>query len=344
MNSFLNMNKKEKLKLSICMPTYNGADTIAATLKSILIQNYQNFEIIVNDDGSTDNTGKIVCAIKDKRIRFYKNKKNLGYGDNLNTFKSKITGDVMVLMAQDDILLKDALLKIANGFMINEDIGIVARPFYQFEYDPKLPVRYWPPPDTKKNLIISIDAKKELIEAVIRSTYLVSCIALRVKYINRPFTSHVFTSQAYPFFSIFKKHKILFLKDYIVAVGIYGSQCRFKPSIYEPSPVATWIEVFNKVLSEKRYDKVRKICQDYVAQNYVGLVQIKNWARTQDLLEEMYMHVKYRKASLIDKRFWFYTLICLFTPSIVLRKIVDIYKSKILSKSVSNKVHIELAQ
>ncbi|MDO8657622.1 MAG: glycosyltransferase family A protein [Candidatus Levybacteria bacterium] len=338
------MNRKEKLKLSICMPAYNGADTIAATLKSILAQNYQNLEIIVNDDGSTDATEKVVKYFKDKRIKFFKNKKNLGYGDNLNAFKSKITGDIMIFMAQDDILLKDALLKIASGFMLDDDIGVVARPFYQFENDPTIPVRYWPPPSTKKDTIITINSKRELIEAVIRSAYLISCVALRVKFIDRPFTSHVFTSQSYPYWSIFKKHKALFLKDYIVAVGIYQSQCRYKPSIYEPSPVATWIEVFNVILPEKKYDKVRKICQDYVAQNYVGLVQIKNWARTQDLLEEIYMHVKYRKASLIDKRFWIYTLICLFTPSIVLRKVVDVYKSKILSKAVSNKVHIELAK
>jgi len=338
------MNKKEKLKLSICMPTYNGSDTIAATLKSILVQNYQNFEIIVNDDGSTDHTEKVVKSFKDKRIKFSRNKKNLGYGDNLNTFKSKITGDIMIFMAQDDLLLKDALLKIANGFLVDDDIGIVARPFYQFEHDPTIPVRYWPPPSTKKDTIITINDKKELIEAVIRSAYLISCICLRVKFIDRPFTSHVFTSQSYPYWSIFKKHKVLFLKDYIVAVGIYESQCRYKPSIYEPSPVATWVELFNIILPEKKYDKVRKICQDYVAQNYVGLVQIKNWARTQDLLEEIYMHVKYRKASLIDKRFWIYTLICLFTPSIILRKAVDMYKSRILSKSVSTKVHIELAK
>lgn len=338
------MNNKQKLKLSICMPSYNGADTIAATLDSILIQSYQNFEIIINDDASKDDTEKVVRAFTDKRIKFFKNKKNIGYGDNLNTFKSKITGDIMIVMAQDDILLKDALLKIANGFLFDDDIGVVARPFYQFEYDPKIPVRYWPPPNTKKDTIITINAKKELIEAVIRSTYLISCIAFRVKFIDRAFTSHVFTSQAYPFFSIFKKHKVLFLKDYVVAVGIYGSQCRYKASIYEPSPVQTWIEVFNVVLPEKKYEKVRKICQDYVSQNYVGLVQIKNYARFEDLIEEIYMHVKYRKASLVDRRFWFYTLICLFTPRILLQKIVDVYKSKLLSKTISNKVHIELAK
>ena len=338
------MNKNQKLKLSICLPSYNGEGTIAATLDSILIQSYQNFEVIVNDDCSRDDTEKVVKSFKDNRIRFFKNKKNLGYGDNLNTFKPKIRGDVMVLMAQDDILLKDALLKIANGFMQDDDIGIVTRPFYQFEFDPTIPIRYWPPPSTKKDLVISIQAKKELIEAVIRSTYLVSCIAYRVKFMDRSFTSHVFTSQSYPFFSIFKKHKILFLKDYIVAVGVYQSQCRSKPSIYEPSPVETWIKVFDETLSGKEFDNVRKICQDYVAQNYVGLVQIKNYARFQDLIEEIYMHIKYRKASLIDKRFWFYSLICLFTPRVILQKIVDIYKSKLLSKIISSKVNMELAK
>ncbi len=333
---------KDKTLLSICIPTFNGSETIGATLESILKQSYQNFEIIISDDCSADQTEKVIKSFKDSRIKFFKNKKNLGYGDNLNTFKPRITGEIMVLMAQDDLLLKDALLKIAEGFL-DPDIGVVARPFYQFEEDPKVPIRYWPPPSTIRNTVISIKSKKELIEAVIQATYLVSCIAYRVKFLEVPFISHVFTSQGYVCFSIFKKHKVLILKDYIVAVRVYSSQCRFKSSIYEPSPVQTWIEVFNKTLPEKKYDKVRKICQDYVAQNYVGLVQIKNWSRVQDLYEEIYMHIKYRKASLLDKRFWFYTLICLFAPKIVLRRMVDFYKSKMLAKAIAGKVAIELS-
>lgn len=335
--------KNHNLKLSICIPTYNGADTISETLESIFKQSYKNFEIVVSDDCSKDQTEKVVKSFKDPRIKLFKNKKNLGYGDNLNTFKKRITGEVMILMAQDDLLLKDALLKIANGFLQDEDIGVVTRPFYQFEFDPKIPIRYWPPPSVRKDTIIAINSNKELIEAAVAATYLVSCCAFRVKYIDNLFTSHVFTSQCYVFFSIFKKHKILFLKDYIVAVRVYSSQCRFKPSIYRPSPVATWNEVFNKVLPEEKFEKVRKICQDYTAQNYVGLVQIKNWANTRYLIEEILMHLKYRKGSLIDKRFWFYALICLLTPKFILRKLVDFYKSKLLSRSISNKVHIELA-
>jgi len=333
---------KNNLKLSICVPTYNGKDTVRKALESILAQSYQNFEIIISDDCSTDDTEKVIRSFKDKRIKFFKNPKNLGYGQNLNTFRPRISGEIMVMMAQDDIMLKDALLKIVNAFLTDEDIGAVTRPYYQFESDPQIPVRYWPPPSTKKDLVISIFDQKELIEAAIRGTYLVSGLAFRVKFLDRPFHEHVFTSQAYPFFSIFKKHKIVYLKDYIVAVGIYQSQCRFKPAIYEPSPVETWIQVFAEVLKEKKYEKVRKICQDYVAQNYVGLVQIKNYSRFQDLIEEIFVHVKHRKKSLIDARFWFYTLACLLLPRVILRRITDLYKSKILSKFIADKIKVEL--
>jgi len=333
---------KKTIKLSICIPTYNGAGTIRGAIDSILAQSYQDFEVIVNDDCSKDSTEKVVKSYKDKRIQFHKNKKNLGYGDNLNTFKSRVSGEIIVLLAQDDILLKDALLKIASGFLSDDAIGVVTRPYYQFEYDPKIPVRYWPPPDSKKDTIVTINAKKDLIESVIRSTYLVSCLAFRVKYMDVPFHSHVFTSQCYVFFSIFKHYKVLYLKDYIVAVGIYDSQCRSKPSIYEPSPVETWIKVFDEVLPGKKYQKVRKICQDYVAQNYVGLVQIRNFGRMRDFIEEIFMHIKYRKASLIDSRFWFYSLICFVTPRTLLRQIVDVYKSKLLSRRISRHIHIEL--
>lgn len=330
------------MKISICIPSYNGEKTIAKALDSILSQSFRNFEIIISDDCSIDRTEAIIKSYSDKRIKYFKNQNNLGYGDNLNTFRSRITGDVMMLFAQDDILLKDALEKIIIAFKKDKDIGIVTRPYYQFEFDPKIPVRFWPPPDKEKDTVISIDSPRELIESAITSTYLVSCLAFKVDYLDMPFNSHVFTSQAYPFFSIFKKHKIAYLKDYIVAVGIYESQCRHKPSIYIPSPVETWIKVFSVTLREKKYHKVRKICQDFAAQNYIGLVQIKNYGNYNILLKEIYLHVKFRKKSLFDWRFWFYSLISLTVPRKLLITIVDGYKSKILSKFAAPRVRINI--
>ena len=54
------------------MPTYNRAAFIGETIESILKQTYQNWELIIVDDGSDDNTEELVLQVKDQRIQFYK--------------------------------------------------------------------------------------------------------------------------------------------------------------------------------------------------------------------------------------------------------------------------------
>ena len=67
-------------KVSICIPTYNGNLYLEETLSSVLNQSYSDFEVIIVDDQSTDNTWSIIQEFSrhDHRIKTYKNEKNLG--------------------------------------------------------------------------------------------------------------------------------------------------------------------------------------------------------------------------------------------------------------------------
>lgn len=333
---------KYSYKFSICIPTYNGGKYIGECLKSILKQTYQNFEIIISDDCSTDNTEKVIKSFREGRIKFYKTKQNKGYGDNLKTFRKKITGNIMFMMAQDDLLSSDALELVNNAYNLDEGIGAVIRPYYQFDHDPKIPVRHAPPPDVNNDLVVSIFDDKRIIEKIIEASGLLSALSYKVKYMDMDFHSHVFPAHAYPFFSIFKKHTIVFLHDYIVAVRIFSSQARSKSSIYEPSPVETWVKMFDTVLKEKQYNQVRKNCIDYAARNYVGLVQIRNYSTYENLLKEIFVLLKYRWINLLNLKFWLYSLICLLTPRLLLVRIVDGYKNKVLSGLIRSKVTINL--
>ena len=91
--------------ISIIMSTYNSEQYLSKSIESILNQTYKDFEFLILDDGSTDNTPEIVknYSKKDKRIKFFKNDKNLGLTPSLNTLIQNSSGNVIARQDSDDI-------------------------------------------------------------------------------------------------------------------------------------------------------------------------------------------------------------------------------------------------
>lgn len=325
------------LKFSILLPTYNGASVLGDTLKSILSQSFANYEIIIQDDVSKDDTEKVILSFRDKRIKFYRNEKNLGYSKNLDKLAKRATGEIIYLMGQDDILAVDALLNTYKAFKISDDIGGVARPYYWFDKDINIPVRATGQMNPEKDEIVSIDSDYKKIILTIDVAGQLSGLAYRRKFIDVPFHRDIFPCHVYPFASILKKHPIVFLKDYNLAVRIGSSQCRFVSSIYDPSPIQTWINFFFNVFPEKKFDEMRSYCiRNYVAKNYLGLVQIRNYGRYSWLLREIMVLIKYRWQNLLSPQFWFFSLGCIIVSPSILIPMVDWYKNNVNSKKLKN--------
>lgn len=327
--------KKKDLKFSICMPVYNGAKVIEPTLQSILSQSFKNYEIIIVDDNSTDNTTEIIKSFRDPRIKYFKNKKNLGYSRNLGECRKRVTGDVDVicLMGQDDILGKDALLNTYNAFRVSDDIGAVTRPYFWFDKDINTPVRAKNQLNPNKDEIVTIYDKPRRIMEMIKTLDQLSGLAYRKKYIDLPFHEDVFPCHVYPFISIFKKHPVIFLRNYNIAVRISSSQTRSKSSIYDKSVLQSWIDVFNNVFYEKEFERLKRYCiKNFVRVNYVGLVQIRNYAKYKYLLREINLSLKYRWQSIFSFQFWFFSLGTIIMPPFLLISLVDWYKNEINSK------------
>ncbi len=91
-------------KVSICIPTYNGEKSIADTIKSILSQTMQDFEIIISDDNSTDNTAQAVKQFNDERIHFSVAEGRGGAVANCNRALSLARGKYFKVLMQDDLL------------------------------------------------------------------------------------------------------------------------------------------------------------------------------------------------------------------------------------------------
>lgn len=100
-------------RVSVCIPAYNSEKYIRKTIESIRVQTFEDWELIIVDDCSTDNTYKIIKKYEsmDSRIHAYKNEENLGMSGNWNKCLSLCSGEYMKLCCADDMLSKNALLK-----------------------------------------------------------------------------------------------------------------------------------------------------------------------------------------------------------------------------------------
>lgn len=97
--------------VSVIMPSYNTAKFIDKTIESVLNQTYQNFEIIIVDDCSTDNTDEVVANIKDERIIYIKNDKNSGAAVSRNRALREAKGRWIAFLDSDDLWEKEKLSK-----------------------------------------------------------------------------------------------------------------------------------------------------------------------------------------------------------------------------------------
>ena len=97
--------------VSIIMPTYNCAKFIKETIQSVINQTYENWELVIVDDCSKDNTEEIVASFNDKRIKYHRLEKNSGAAVARTTSMKKAIGNYMAFLDSDDLWKKDKLEK-----------------------------------------------------------------------------------------------------------------------------------------------------------------------------------------------------------------------------------------
>ena len=122
------IDQTPELPLSICVPTYNGEPYIRQALESILSQSYRDFEVIVVDDGSTDQTlslVKLVQAGGDPRLQLYQNSRRLGIARNWNRCLELAVGEYVCIFHQDDTMLPDNLARKMAVLHADPRIGFV---------------------------------------------------------------------------------------------------------------------------------------------------------------------------------------------------------------------------
>lgn len=112
--------------VSVIIPAFNRADTIYRAIKSVLAQKYEELEIIVVDDASTDNTEEVVRGFQDKRVRYLRQSENRGAAAARNAGIEAARGEFAAFLDSDDEWLAGKLDKQMKLFeFLGDDFGVV---------------------------------------------------------------------------------------------------------------------------------------------------------------------------------------------------------------------------
>jgi glycosyltransferase involved in cell wall biosynthesis len=115
-----------KPAISIVTPVWNGLPYIKECVESVLTQDFQDWELIISDNGSTDGTRDYLDTLVDPRIQIFKQEKNLGIDGNLNFLFTKPSSDIAYTLCADDYLYEGAIGRIVKEWsLVPPDTGFI---------------------------------------------------------------------------------------------------------------------------------------------------------------------------------------------------------------------------
>lgn len=150
---------KEKPLVSIVMAVYNREKFVGDAIKSVIDQSYENIELIVINDGSSDNSEKVIKSFNDTRIKYFY-KKNSGQLDTLKFGFSKVNGDYVTRVDSDDMLQKYAIEIYVNSMLKNEQAKFAYSNLLEIDEEGNI---------IRENKINSFNNGKEVLRSVYKN-------------------------------------------------------------------------------------------------------------------------------------------------------------------------------
>lgn len=130
-------NDGQKELVSIGLPTFNRASILKRAVDSLLAQTYTNFELIISDNASTDDTEKICreYAQRDRRVRYFRQEPSIGMMGQFDFLIDKKRGDFYMLASDDDWWNPDFILKLKNKLDSHPECGVAMSSLKQIHED-----------------------------------------------------------------------------------------------------------------------------------------------------------------------------------------------------------------
>lgn len=192
-------------RVTIIMPIYNVGKYLMASIDSVLAQTYRDFDLLILDDCSTDNSGEIVATYTDSRIRYFRNSSNLGLAENLNKCLDLVHTELVARMDGDDVAEPNWLQRNIEVLDSCPEIGICSSGFQFFGTKDSL-VRY---PQSHEDSMAQMLFGCTVIVPVIRMSFLEK-YHLRYNQSAFPAEDYDLWSRCYPLTKVYNIQETLF--------------------------------------------------------------------------------------------------------------------------------------
>ena len=207
--------------VSVLMTIFNHQNYLKESVRSVMNQSYKNWELITIDNGSTDNSKKILKTINDKRIKKFFLKKNIGRTKCLNLGLEKCKGKFIAILDSDDIANKNRIKIQLKQFYLNKKLWMLATDFNHIDHKGKI-ISY---PKEKIDLKKNLYSKPRIFllkNPVAHSSVMYK--SLLIKKIGR-YPGNYFYAQDYAFFlKTFKRYRIKILDQKLVNIRVLHKQ------------------------------------------------------------------------------------------------------------------------
>ena len=298
--------------ISVIIPTYNRAHLIKKSVESVLNQTYKNLELIIVDDGSTDNTKEIIEYINDERIVYIKQAKNLGASAARNNGIDLAKGKYIAFQDSDDTWLLDKLEKQINALNKNNADVVCSK---MFVYGNLLKRK------TPKNISEGF-LKEDTLPLGISNGAL---FGKREVFLENKFNTTIKCIEDFEIaLRIKQKYSIYFMDEALINYYIQKDSISSNYEIILDS----WKTIIN---NNKNFIKQYSSSSEFIASQFIIIAFLtKNKKQYKEALKIAFMFSKSLKTKM---EFLFYKLYlhkirCLIYNSISIpaRKIIDLYK------------------
>ncbi|TSE10878.1 MULTISPECIES: glycosyltransferase family 2 protein [Aquimarina] len=289
------------MKFSIITITYNRANLIIETIESILKQTYQNFELLIIDDGSTDHTEDVITSYQKKnkdKIQYIKSEK-IGIPSKLrNIGLRQASGEIITILDSDDIWLEEKLEQMYNIFAQQKDVKFVIHNLQHFTQIDNLK----PPFYNYKNSFYK-DVLKEILICEILAFPIFSMRSSIMDEIGL-FDEDVIEGQHDYYLKVATKYKIFYLNKSLTLMRRHENNYTKKSDVIHCLDAITSYDKLrkNNLLNKKQYQLASnfmnyKIAEFYFQQNekQKGIKYLNIISKNSSIFSKWYLKSKILK-------------------------------------------------